>query len=137
MVRNLTETVWVKHEYNDEESMDLGRRMAMAESLIAEKSDTLKSVTTAIKSVTTAIKAEIAAQEEILHSCAEKLRSGYEMRPQEADVKYESGVVKYVDKDTGEILKERPMTKDEQLKLTEQVTDAEDIIREASEEEDG
>ena len=130
MVRNLTETVWVKHEFNDGESMELGRRMAMAESLIAEKSDTLKSVTTAIK-------AEIAAQEEILHSCAEKLRSGYEMRPQEADVKYESGVVKYVDKDTGEILKERPMTKDEQLKLTEQATDAEDIIREASEEEDG
>ena len=126
---NLVETVWVKHVLTDGETIDLAQKMARAEATIAEKSDTLRSVMSAIK-------AEITTQEGILHSCAERLRSGYEMRPKEADLKYESGIVKYVDKETGEIIQERPMTKDEQLKLTGKVTDAEDIIRQASEEED-
>ncbi len=42
------------------------------------------------------------------------------MRPVEANVTYEKGVVKYVDKDTGEILEERPMTQEEQMRLTDE-----------------
>lgn len=137
MVDNLTETIYAKHTFTGEESMELARRMASAEATISRKMEELKSVSTTIK-------ADIAIQEGILHSCAEKLRSGYEMRPKEADVKYEKGVVKYVDKETGEILEERPMTQDEQLRLsgtrvnTESKghgIDAEKIIREASKEE--
>ena len=128
-MENLSETIWVKHVFESEEVLELGQKMARAESVISEKADQLKSVTTAIK-------AEIAQHEAVLHTCTEKLRSGYEMRPKEVDIQYESGIVKYVDKDTGEIIEERPMTQDEQLRMTGTRIDAEDIIREASENED-
>jgi len=125
---SLVETIWVKHVLTGDEVMDLAQKMARAEANINEKGDQLKSVSTAIK-------AEITTQEGILHSCAEKLRSGYEMRPRDADVSYEKGIVKYVDKETGEILEERPMTHEEQLRLSGTRIDAEDIIREAREKE--
>ena len=128
-MENLTETIWTKHVFSGDEVLELGQKMARAESIISEKADQLKSVTTAIK-------AEIASHEAILHACAEKLRTGYEMRPKDVDISYEKGIVKYVDKETGEILEERPMTQDEQLRLSGKRIDAEDIIREASEEED-
>ncbi len=116
---SLRETIWIKHMLTNDEVVELAQKMAMAESSINEKADQLKSVSTTIK-------AEIATQEGILHSCAEKLRSGYEMRPREADVTYEKGLVKYVDKDTGEILEERPMTQDEQLRLNSVGADKEE-----------
>lgn len=126
---SLTETIWTKHTFTGEEVMDLGQKMARAEATISEKADQLKSVSTSIK-------AEIATHEGVLHTCAEKLRSGYEMRPKDVDLEYEKGIVKYVDKETGEIIEERPMTQEEQLRLSGKRIDAEDIIREASEEED-
>ncbi len=127
-MENLTATIYTKHIFTGEEAMELAHRMASAEATISRKMEELKSVTTTIK-------ADIATQEGILHSCAEKLRSGYEMRPREADVKYEKGMVKYVDKDTGEILEERPLTQEEQMHLSETRVSAEQVIREASEEE--
>jgi hypothetical protein len=128
MAGSLTQTIYVKYTFTDKESLDLSRKMARAEAAINEKMDELKSVSTTIK-------ADIAVQEGILHSCAEKLRSGYEMRPREAELKYEKGVVKFIDKETGEVLEERPMTQDEQLGLTSKRTDAETIIRQARQEE--
>ena len=125
---SLVETIWVKHVLTGDEVMELAQKMARAEANINEKGDQLKSVSTAIK-------AEIVTQEGILHNCAEKLRSGYEMRPKEVDVNYDKGIVKYVDKGTGEILEERPMTQDEQLRLSGARIDAEDTIREAREKE--
>lgn len=125
---NLTQTIYVKYTFTDRESLDLARKMGRAEAAIKEKMDELKSVSTTIK-------ADIATQEGILHSCAEKLRSGYEMRPTECDVKYDKGIAKYVDKSTGEILEERPMTQDEQLRLSEGWVDAEKVIRDARKEE--
>ena len=125
---NLTETIWIKCVLTNDEIVELAQKMARAEATVSEKSDQLKSVSTTIK-------AEITTQEGILHSCAEKLRSGYEMRPKETDVSYEKGIVKFVDKKTGEILEERPMTQDEQLRLNSTRIDAEEIIRQANEEE--
>jgi len=127
-MKDITETIWIKHVLAGDEIMDLAQKMARAEASINEKLDQLKSVSAAIK-------AEIATQEGILHSCAEKLRSGYEMRPKEVSVNYDKGLVKYVDKETGEILEERSMTQDEQLRLSDVRIDAEDIIRQARKEE--
>ena len=121
-MNNLTRTVWVKHLFTGEEIIELGQKMARSEAIMSEKADTLKSVSTAIK-------AEIASEEGVLHSCAERLRSGYEMRPKDCTLEYGKGIVKYIDKGTGEILEERPMTQEEQMALTSTVTDAEDIIR--------
>ncbi len=129
-MENLTETIYTKYVFSGEEIMGLAHKMASAEATISRKMEELKSVTTTIK-------ADIASQEGILHSCAEKLRSGYEMRPKEVDLDYKTkGIVKYVDKETGEVLEERPLTEDEQLRLTGKRIDAEDIIRQAREEEE-
>ncbi len=124
-MENITQTIYTKYVFTDKESLELSRKMARAEAAINEKLDELKSVSTTIK-------ADIAVQEGILHSCAEKLRSGYEMRPKDVDVKYDKGVVKYIDRDTGEVLVERPMPQDEQLRLPGQRVDAEDIIRQSN-----
>ncbi len=129
-MEGFTETVWIRHVLTNDEVLELAQRMAMAESSINEKADQLKSVSTTIK-------AEIATQEGILHSSAEKLRSGYEMRPRDAVVTYDKGIVKYVDKDTGEIFEERPMTQEEQLRLNSKAPGAEEVpSQEKSEESD-
>ncbi len=125
---NLTQTIYVKYTFTDKEFLALSRKMASAEAAIGERMDELKSVSTTIK-------ADIATQEGILHSCAEKLRSGYEMRPTECDVKYDKGIAKFVNKSTSEVVEERPMTQDEQLRLSERWVDAETVIRQARDEE--
>ena len=125
-METIGQVIWVKHTFADKEITELAHKMARAEAVISEKQD-------ALKSVTTAIKAEIAMQEMELHSSAEKLRTGYEMRSKECNVKYENDLIKFVDKETGEVLEERPMTKDEQLRLTGERVDAEQIIREDNE----
>jgi len=116
------ETIYVKHIFTDKEQLELARKMARAEAVINEKTDELKSATTAIK-------ADIAIQEGILHSSSEKLRSGYEMRQREAQVLYKDGIAKFLDKETGEVLEERPLTEDEQLRLTGKRVDAEELVR--------
>lgn len=126
---NLTQTMYVKYIFIDKERLEMAQKMASAEATISRKMEELKSVTTTIK-------ADIATQEGILHSFSEKIRSGYEMRPKEVDVRYEKGMVKYVDKETGEVLEERLMTQDEQLRLSGTRIDAEKIIREAREKEE-
>ncbi len=126
---NLTQTIYVKYIFTDPESLDLSRKMAGAVASISERMDELKSVSTTIK-------ADITVQEGILNSCAEKLRSGYEMRPIECDVKYDNGMAKFTNIASGEIVEERPMTQDEQMRLNERRIDAEVIIRQSREEED-
>lgn len=127
-MNTITQTVYVKHEFTQAEKLDIANKMAWAENAISEKMDNLKSYTQTIKG-------EIAIQEEISHNCAGKLRSGYEMVPREATPKYESGVVKLVDCETGEVLEERPMTKDEQLRLSNSLN-ADDVIKEIEKEFD-
>jgi hypothetical protein len=126
---NMTETRFVRHTFTEKEIVELAQKMARAESTIGEKADELKSVSTTIK-------AEIAEQEAILHKCAEKLRSGYEVTPKECNVSYNGNKIKYVEHQTGEVIEEREMTDEEQLKLTEHRIDAEKIIRQARAEED-
>ena len=125
---NLTQTIYVKYTFTDTESLELSRKMAGAVASISERMDELKSVSTTIK-------ADITVQEGILNSCAEKLRFGYEMRPVECDVKYDNNIAKFVNMASGEVVEERPMTQDEQMRLNERRIDAEVLIRQSSQEE--
>lgn len=125
-MKELTETIYTKHVFTDKEQLELARKMARAEAVISEKTDELKSATTTIK-------ADIAIQEGILHSSSEKLRSGYEMRQREALVVYKDGIAKFLDKETGELLEERPLSEDEQLRLTGKRVDAEKLVRQDEE----
>jgi hypothetical protein len=96
--------------------------MAQAQAQIREREDELKTVSSTIR-------AEIAELEAQMSQRGEKLRSGYTMMAKECYLEYTKTTVKYVDKETGEILEERPLTEDEQLQLTGERTDAEKLIR--------
>jgi len=126
----MTETVYIKHPFTDKELLEVARKMSRAESTIREKEDELKSVATTIK-------AEIAEQDAIIHGCAEKLNSGYEMQKVECSLKYENGKAIYIDRN-GVIVEERDMTESEQMHLVSggKFTDAEDIIRADNKKED-
>lgn len=109
----LTETKYAKHEFTTAEIMRIGQDLAQAEAKKRERQDTLKSVSSSIK-------AEIDAEDAVMHKCGEKIRSGYEMRPHECKVEYlaDDMKVRYIDVETGEIIEERLMSKEEQMKLS-------------------
>ena len=108
-----TETKWAKHDFSPGELLAISRDMAQAEAKKREMQDNLK----AMKSN---MSAEIDQAESVIHLCAERIRSGYEMRPHECKVEYmlDNLNVRFVDIETGEVIAERLMTKDEQLKLS-------------------
>lgn len=109
----LTENKYVKHTFTDAEIMSLSRKMANAIKVISEKEDMLASFRDTIR-------AEITEQQGIINKCSEGIRSGYEMVQKECHLRYivEKSEVVFLDKETGEILDKRPMTEDEQLKLS-------------------
>ena len=122
MIPKPTGTKYVRHTFTDGELLEISRRMAQSQAQIREREDELKTAASTIK-------AEIAELEARMSQCGEYLRSGYMMKPKECYLEYSKTTVKYVDKETGEIIEERPMTEDEQLQLTGQRTDAEVLIR--------
>lgn len=80
-------------------------------------------------------KERIIQQDDIIHRNAQILRDGFEMRPVECSVEYAYGRVKFTDVATGDIIEERDMTEDEQMRMSENRIDAEQIIRQSSAEE--
>jgi hypothetical protein len=118
----ITERIYVKYVYSDKEIVDLSRKKGQLDLEINEKSE-------ALATMTKTIKAEIGELTAQFRSCGEKLRSGYEMRPRDCVVRYEDGLAKFYDKTSGEFLQERSMSTDEQLRLTGNRVDAEQIIR--------
>lgn len=123
----LIETRYIKHIFTDKERLELANKMTSAMATISEKTDE-------IKTTTTAIKAEISEQEAIINKCASDLRAGYAMRPRQCTFRIECNKVVYIDKETGEVVDEHEMTEDEQLRLTGVRIDAEQIIRQDREE---
>lgn len=117
-----TETVYVEYRYSDKELIEIAREVGQVNLQADEKSD-------ALASMTKTMKAEISELTSKARSLNEKLRSGYEMRPVTCYVKYKDGVATYVDKLTGEFVKDREMTRDEQLRMSAGWQDAEQIIR--------
>jgi uncharacterized FlaG/YvyC family protein len=127
----MTETRYTKHTFTDAELLGISRKMANAHNIISEKEDVLKSFASTIK-------ADIAQQEAVIHQCSEWIRSGYEMKQRECSLRYEveNYMVKYLDKDTGEIVDERPMTNDEQLKMSDKPKTEDETVEEKDGEPD-
>jgi hypothetical protein len=118
-----------KKEYTDAEKIEFGKMMADAIQKINEKAAELKEFSTAIKS-------QVAEQETILAECAAKISKGYEMDSIMCYVVYGSDgkTATFTNKETGEVVEERELTEEEQLWLTSQWKDAEEVIREDSKE---
>lgn len=118
----------VKRPYEDKEMIEYSHNIADALGVITEKELELKEFASEIKSA-------IAEQDDIVTACAVKIRMGYEMIPVECVVTYDKNIVTFVSKETGEIVEQREITEEEQMRLTSKWVDAEQVIRESSEEE--
>lgn len=75
------------------------------------------------------IKEDIEEQQGLIDMSIGSYRMGYIPENVECIVKYTDGKTQYVSVLSGEIIEEHETTEEEQLKLTEQRVDAEDIIR--------
>jgi uncharacterized FlaG/YvyC family protein len=99
---------FLKYEFSDSEKAELADEMARA---VCDATQTRMK----LKSVQKQINAEIQQYEAEIASCAEKLRSGYEMRHVDCSFlrDFDLKSIKIVRDDTGEIISERAMTEDE------------------------
>jgi hypothetical protein len=104
---------FLKVTFSGEEKVEMGSELARLIREKAEIEEQLKSVSADLKSQSVALGGKI-------NSFAEKIRSGYEMANVSCTVKkdYKKGIVKTFRNDTGELVKERPMTDEEkQIKM--------------------
>jgi hypothetical protein len=119
---------YVRHEFTDQEKLELSEKIARAVSDIADAQ-------TALKTFQMQIKGRKQEAEAVINSCASKLNEGYEMKNVVCRVvkDYEAGLISYESVDTGEVVHERDMTPEErQMELTETEESAE---KESAEEE--
>jgi len=110
-MEELTELVYAKYEFTQEEMLKMSHEMAQSASKKKEAEDRMKSVQSSIK-------AEINSEDANINKFAEKIRAGYEMRPHNCRLQYDTDTVDYLDTETGEIVYTRPITHDEQLRLS-------------------
>jgi hypothetical protein len=104
---------FLKVTFSEEEKTGMGSELAR---LIREKAE----VEEQLKSVATDLRGQIMALGGKINTFAEKIRSGYEMANVSCTVKkdYKKGIVKTFRNDTGELVKERPMSDEEkQMKM--------------------
>ena len=125
IVDPMVHVVEVKRPYTDKEIIAYSHNMAEAIRTIAEKEAELKAFASGIKD-------EIAGQESILNDCAARVNAKYEMISVPCSVKYDGKIATFTNKETGEIVEQRELTEEEQLRLTSGWKDAEQIIREDS-----
>ena len=132
----LTQIIFVKKPFTDEQKIELGKQMADAEERLSAKSDELDAEADAFKETKKRLEGEMSAIQMELHDHASMFRQGYESVQAECFVTYDGTIVKFTDKTTGEVVEEREMTEAEQLRLSGKMVDAENVIREASQKDD-
>jgi hypothetical protein len=128
MSDEMTLSTWIKIPYTDGEKIDLANQIVEAEASIIGTTEELKGIQDEYKDKIKGFQVE-------LHECASKYRKGYEEVQKECFVKYDGDKAIFTDKETGEILEERELTEAEQMRLSGKIVDAEDVIRQASEED--
>lgn len=131
----MTHNVWVKKPLTSEQKIELGQKMADADERLSAKSDELEAETDAFKDTRKRLDGEMSAIQTELHDHAKLFRQGYEEIRKECVATYEGTIVRFADKDTGEIVEEREMTEAEQMRLSGKMIDAEQIIRKARDED--
>jgi hypothetical protein len=97
-----------EYKFNEQEKREIAGRLANGVSELGALEQRKKSLASQIKS-------EIDAKTASVQLDAEKLRSGFEMRPIECEVVYSDidGLVRWIRTDTYELAHERPMLPDE------------------------
>lgn len=132
----LTQMVWVKKLFTDEQKIELGKQMADAEERLSAKSEELDAEADAFKETKKRLEGEMSGIQTELHDHAKMFRQGYNEVQVDCFVTYyDDKMVRFTDKVTGEVVEEREMTEAEQLRLSGKMVDAEQVIREASKED--
>lgn len=124
----LTRNIEIKKKFSNPDKLELLKQIAEHDEAINEKQMELSDLQDKAK----AIKEYIGTKHEEISSLCSKYRLGYESTWTECVATYNDGIATFTDEKTGEIVEQRPMTEAEQLQLSENRVDAEDIIRAAS-----
>lgn len=131
MKGEITEVLQIKYKLSEKELADYALEIGKTSKKIADTTFKLEELSTPIKEEIKGLKGELSV-------LIEKVSSEFGSRPVDCVVKYNEGIAKYYDRATGDLVQERPMTDTEQMRLSGNrvITDAEQIIRRASEEEE-
>jgi hypothetical protein len=107
-------TEYLRHEFSDAELLEMGSEQAQAHSRLGEIELEFDSVKSSFKSRTAAVEATIG-------TLSRNINNRFEMRLIECVLEYDKphvGAVTYIRTDTGEVVRERPMTdKERQMDL--------------------
>ena len=120
----ITENHQVKTPISDKEKLELLDKIVKTDFEMNEKID-------ALREYTKAEKGEIDALGGIISDCCERVRTGFISETYECAVTYEGTHITFTNVKNGEIVEQREMTEEEQLRLTSNRVDAEQVIRQA------
>ncbi len=127
-----TEFVWVKKQFTPEQKIELGEKMADADDRLSKKETELTMAAEAFKEQRKALEGEITVISQELHNHARKFRAGFEEVHIECTVKYGGNRRLSYSKDGGELVEDRELTEAEQMRLSGNMVDAEQVIRHAN-----
>lgn len=131
-MKQLTTNIEVKTSLNPEKKDSLLKQISDAYKIIGENNLSLM----AHKEAMTLLKEANEKESEKVASIIAIYDKGYESKMVECVAKYEKGEATFTDVHTGEVVEQRAITEEEQLRLSGKSIDAEQIIRQASKEED-
>jgi len=120
----ITENHQVKTPISDKEKLELLDQIVKVDLEINEKSEALKNYTKAAKDEIGDLAAKISQW------CG-RVRTGVVSETYECAVTYEGTHITFTNVKNGEIVEQREMTEEEQLRLTSNRVDAEVVIRQA------
>ncbi len=129
----MTHNLEIRHTYTPEEITARAKQLSEEFAIVDAKISELEALKARFKNDKDELDDQIGSQQVLIRELIECLAQGFEVTTKECSVKYENGETISYDKDTGEELERRPMTEGEQTRLTEHRIDAEDLIRQARE----
>ena len=131
MKAKITETIQLKEPLTEEQKLGLLDDIVKASDRIKELELHIDDLKEQIKPLKEAIDRE----NDNISQAIENRKAGFIMVNVECEARYEKNVASYYSVATGEKVLERDISEEEQLRLSENRIDAEDIIRQASKEE--
>jgi hypothetical protein len=126
-MEKLTRNIEIKTALTNEQKDDLLKQISEARLIIEDETEALKQHKDDVKD-------KCETQDDIISTCIATWRKGYTSKVIECSATYILGEATFTDKD-GVIVEQRPMNESEQMMLSENRIDAEDIIRNSNDEE--
>ena len=126
---SITTNIQVKRPISNKEKTEILAKIVESDQIITDLTVELKAYTKVKKD---AIEQELGN----ISRCCQLARDGFENVTHECTVDYANNISKFTDIHTGEIVEEHPTTEEEQLRLSSNWKDAEEIIRADTKEND-